>query len=117
VPEQPIDHVTATFLAGGSDGRFGSVRTVRFDVDGKTISCQVGGHETKRRGSGSTKARIVHEDEELTIAVPRDALREIARGQAVTLEVGPARLELSQEQMTLFAGIDARVGAAPASAK
>jgi hypothetical protein len=111
VPEQPIDHVTATFLAGGSDGRFGSVRTVRFDVDGKTVSCQVGGHETKRRGSGSTKARIVNADEQLTIDVPGEALREIARGRAVTLEVGGARMELSQEQMTLFAAVDARIRA------
>jgi hypothetical protein len=93
------------------DGRFGSVRTVRFDVDGRPVSCQVTGHEAKRRRSGSTKATIVHEDEELTIDVPRDALQEIARGQAVTVAVGAAHMDLSQEQMTLFAAVTARIGA------
>ena len=108
-PVNPIDSVTLWLAIGQSGVLSGKVTTAQLDIDGSQVDVPVPHHHIDRKRRSVGRKRTVQEQHRVEISLSRQQIRLIANAKTVLLSISGQPFPLTQEQIYLFAGIDARL--------
>lgn len=97
-------------------GAAAKVDTGTLTVDGKTITLPVVDYDTKRRNQTLGPITSASRDERVRFALPASALPLVANARTARFTAGGIDFTLTDEHLSAFAALAARVAPSPASA-
>lgn len=109
----PPDHVLVDVLTLVSPSqRYRSLDEAQLVLDGETVTLPVEDYEIVRtRRYGASVAGQRRYDEQLTLRLPAEALRQIGRSREATLRLGDIELPLEGKHLALFEAARQRLAA------